>query len=157
MAEKINLGISDNIRTDIAKGLATALASSYTLYVKTHGFHWNVRGPQFAQLHAMFEEHYIDLATAVDDLAERIRALGFDAPGSYAQFAELSEIKEQTKVPAATAMVKELAADHESMARSLRKLAQVAGDAADEATAGLAADRITVHEKTAWMLRATAA
>jgi starvation-inducible DNA-binding protein len=155
MGEKIDTGISDNERKDIAAMLAAALAGSYTLYVKTHGFHWNVRGADFSALHALFEGQYQELAAAVDEIAERIRALGQDAPGSFAQFAKLSPIKEQTKVPAAAAMVKELMRDHETLARAFRKIAARAAEAGDEATNGLAGERIAAHEKTAWMLRAT--
>jgi starvation-inducible DNA-binding protein len=156
MAEKVTTGISDNARADLARTLSELLAGSYTLYVKTHGFHWNVRGPQFSTLHLLFETQYTELATAVDEIAERIRALGHDAPGSFAQFAKLSPIAEQTASLSAEAMVKELMADHEKLAKAFRKLASDASDADDEATAGLAADRVGIHEKTAWMLRATA-
>ena len=156
MAAKVKIGISDKKRAAIAQALARALAGSYVLYVKTHGFHWNVRGPHFAPLHALFETQYTELAVAVDELAERIRALGHEAPGSFAQFTQLSAIAEQIEVPAADGMVKELLGDHEKLAQAFRKLAGSAAKAGDEATAGLAADRVTVHEKTAWMLRATA-
>ncbi len=154
MSQQINIGISDEDRKAIADGLSRLLADSYTLYLKTHNYHWNVTGPMFTTLHLMFEEHYTELATAVDDIAERIRALGAFAPGSYKDFAILSTVEEADGVPAAMDMVAHLAADHETVVRTAREVIKIAGAADDEVTAGLVTDRMTIHEKTAWMLRA---
>jgi len=153
MSQQINIGINDNDRKEIAAGLSRLLADSYTLYLKTHNYHWNVTGPMFNTLHLMFETHYTELATAVDEIAERIRALGEFAPGSYKQFAALSTVEEADAVPAAMDMVRQLAADHETVVRTAREINKIAGNADDEVTLGLLADRMTVHEKTAWMLR----
>ncbi|MEN8722320.1 MAG: Dps family protein [Alphaproteobacteria bacterium] len=153
MSQKINIGISDNDRKAIADGMSRLLADSYTLYLKTHNYHWNVTGPMFNTLHLMFETHYTELATAVDDIAERIRALGAYAPGSYKEFAALSTVEEADGVPAAMDMVAQLAADHETVVRTAREVIIIAGKADDEVTAGLVTDRMTIHEKTAWMLR----
>lgn len=149
----INIGIPDKQRNDIARGLSRLLADSYTLYLKTHNFHWNVTGPHFQQLHLMFETHYNELALAVDLIAERIRALGVAAPGSYSQYAELSAVKEEKGVPSWQNMVKQLIEDHETVVRTCRTLLKTAQDAVDESTASLVGDRMGVHEKTAWMLR----
>ncbi|MCG8589506.1 MAG: DNA starvation/stationary phase protection protein [Proteobacteria bacterium] len=130
------------------------LADSYTLYLKTHNFHWNVKGPLFATLHTLFEQEYQELALAVDEIAERIRALGHPAPGSYTQFAELSQVKEAAGVPAAEDMIRQLAADQETIAATARELAEAAESASDPATGDLAVRRIEVHEKNAWMLNA---
>lgn len=154
MAQQVNIGIDETQRKDIAAGLSRLLAYSYTLYLKTHNYHWNVTGPMFNTLHLMFEEHYTELATAVDEIAERIRALGEYAPGSYKQFAELSEVKEADGIPTAMDMVADLAASHETVARTARSVLPLVDDANDEVTLGLLGDRMTVHEKTAWMLRA---
>ncbi len=153
MSQKINIGISDNDRKAIADGMSRLLADSYTLYLKTHNYHWNVTGPMFNTLHLMFETHYTELATAVDDIAERIRALGAYAPGNYKEFAALSTVEEADGVPAAMDMVAQLAADHETVVRTAREVIIIAGKADDEVTAGLVTDRMTIHEKTAWMLR----
>ena len=153
MSQQINIGINDHNRKDIAAGLSRLLADSYTLYLKTHNFHWNVTGPMFNTLHLMFETHYTELATAVDDIAERIRALGEYAPGSYKDFAALSSVKEADGVPAAMDMVAQLAEDHETVTRTAREVMAIVSDAGDEVSAGLLADRMTIHEKTAWMLR----
>lgn len=153
MSQQINIGISDEDRKQIAAGLSRLLADSYTLYLKTHNYHWNVTGPQFNTLHLMFETHYTELATAVDEIAERIRSLGEYAPGSYKQFSALSTVEEAGDVPAAMEMVAQLAADHETVTRTAREVIALANDADDEVSAGLLADRMTVHEKTAWMLR----
>ena len=150
---EIKSGIAARDRKAVADGLAHLLADSYTLYLKTHNFHWNVTGHMFQPLHTMFEEHYTELATAVDEIAERIRALGEPAPGSYRAFAELSSIADAEGVPAATDMVKELLAGHEAVAATARKVIPTAQTADDEVTVGLLIDRLTVHEKTAWMLR----
>jgi starvation-inducible DNA-binding protein len=130
------------------------LADTYTLYLKTHNYHWNVTGPMFNTLHLMFETQYTELALAVDLIAERIRALGFPAPGSYRQFAGLTSIQEDTTVPAAEQMIANLAKDQEAVVRTARSIFPVVDDAHDEPTADLLTQRMQVHEKTAWMLRA---
>jgi starvation-inducible DNA-binding protein len=150
---KIDIGISEEQRAEIADGLARLLADSYTLYLKTHNFHWNVKGPMFQTLHLMFEEQYNELATAVDEIAERIRALGFPAPGSYRQFAELTSVPEENGVPSAEEMIRQLVADQETVARTARSLVSLVDAAEDEPTADLLTQRMQVHEKTAWMLR----
>ena len=150
---KINIGIPEENRKEITKGLSRVLADSYTLYLKTHNYHWNVTGPMFQTLHTMFEEHYTELATAVDEIAERIRALGEFAPGSYTEFRELSSVKEATTVPAATDMVKDLVESHETVARTARTVFEAAEAGNDEASLDILTQRITLHEKTAWMLR----
>jgi starvation-inducible DNA-binding protein len=150
---QVNIGISEENRQEVAKGLSRLLADSYTLYLKTHNYHWNVTGPMFQQLHAMFEEHYTELAGAVDVIAERIRALGVYAPGSYAQFRELSSIKEETEVPKAEMMIENLLTAHETVIRTARSAFPAADEASDEATADLLTQRMQIHEKTAWMLR----
>lgn len=153
----INIGISEKNRLAIAEGLKHLLADSYTLYLQTHNFHWNVTGPQFRELHLMFEEHYTELAVAVDDIAERIRTLGVIAPGTYKAFAQLSSIEEVDDIPAAGAMVDILTQGHEVVVRTARKVLKAAQEADDESTAALVSDRMRIHEKTAWMLRATRA
>jgi starvation-inducible DNA-binding protein len=150
---KIDIGIDKKARKDIADGLSHLLADSYTLYLKTHNFHWNVTGPMFNTLHLMFEGQYTELATAVDEIAERIRALGHPAPGSYAQFTKLSKVKEETGTPSAEEMIKQLVEAHETVARTARQVFPVAEEANDEPTADLLTQRLQVHEKTAWMLR----
>jgi starvation-inducible DNA-binding protein len=150
---KIDIGISEKDRKAIAAGLAHVLADTYTLYLKTHNFHWNVTGPQFNTLHAMFMQEYTELWNAVDLVAERIRALGFPAPGSYAQFSKLTSIKEAEKVPSAKDMLKQLVAGHEAVARTARKVFPTAEGANDQPTIDLLTQRLDVHEKTAWMLR----
>lgn len=152
---QINIGISEQDRNTIAEGLKKLLADSYTLYLQTHNFHWNVVGPQFRELHLMFEEHYTELAVAVDDIAERIRTLGVNAPGTYKAFAQLSSIEEVEGVPEAKQMVSILLEGHEQVVRTCRDALKQAQDADDESTAALVSDRMRVHEKTAWMLRAT--
>ena len=151
---KIDIGISEADREAIADGLKKVLADSYTLYLQTHNFHWNVTGPQFRELHLMFEEHYTELAVAVDDIAERIRTIGFSAPGTYRAFAELSSIEEVDGVPEASEMVRLLTHGHEQVVKTCRSVLSIAQDADDESTAALVSDRMRVHEKTAWMLRA---
>ena len=151
---KIDIGISEDDRKDIAHGIATLLADSYTLYLQTHNFHWNVTGPQFRELHLMFEEHYTELAEAVDEIAERIRTLGVAAPGTYKAFAELSTIEEVDGVPEASEMVRLLCHGHEQVVKTSREVLKLAQEADDESTAALVSDRMRVHEKTAWMLRA---
>ena len=152
-APKIEIGISKDHRAEIAAGLSRLLADEYTLYLKTHNFHWNVTGPMFNTLHLMFETHYTEAALAVDLVAERIRALGFHAPGSYSQYAALASVKEATEVPEAMEMVRQLVADHETVSRTARSLFPAADEAHDEPTADLLTQRMQLHEKTAWMLR----
>ena len=153
-AATIDLGMADDARRDIAAGLSRLLADTYTLYLKTHNFHWNVTGPQFNSLHLMFETQYTELAVAVDDIAERIRALGAWAPGSYSDFARLSTVKEAVGTPTAEEMVADLAADQATVVRTARAVFPYADDASDEPTADLLTQRMQMHEKTAWMLRA---
>jgi starvation-inducible DNA-binding protein len=153
MSMNIDIGIDKDLRKEIGEGLSRLLADTYTLYLKTHNFHWNVTGPLFITLHLMFEEQYTELATAVDEIAERIRALGFPAPGSYAQFAELTRIHEETNVPAAEEMIRQLVQDQETVVRTARSVFPVVDKANDEPTADLLTQRMQVHEKTAWMLR----
>ncbi len=149
----IDIGIDEKERKAIADGLSRLLADTYTLYLKTHNYHWNVTGPMFNTLHLMFETQYNELALAVDLIAERIRALGVSAPGSYAAFAKLSSIQESDKVPGATDMIADLVKGQETVVRTARKIFPVADGAHDEATADLLTQRIQLHEKTAWMLR----
>lgn len=150
---KIEIGIPDEDRQIIAEGLKKVLADSYTLYLKTHNYHWNVTGPMFQTLHVMFEEHYNALFLAVDEIAERIRALGHFAPGSYHAYSKLTSIKEETDVPKATQMVENLVHGHETVARTARAVFPAAEKGSDEATLDLLTQRIQFHEKTAWMLR----
>ncbi len=150
----IDIGINEKDRIKITDGLKRLLADSYTLYLQTHNFHWNVTGPQFRELHLMFEEHYTELAIAVDDIAERIRTLDVAAPGTYKEFSELSSIKETRGVPAAKKMVETLTRGHEQVVKTCRDVLAPAQKAGDESTAALVSDRMRVHEKTAWMLRA---
>jgi len=149
----MDIGIDDKTRARIADGLAHLLADSYTLYIKTHGFHWNVTGPMFNTLHLMFMDQYTELWNALDLIAERIRALGHYAPGSYAQFAALSSIPEETGAPAATDMIRQLIAGQEAIVRTARGLFPVVDKASDEPTADLLTQRLQIHEKNAWMLR----
>ncbi len=151
---KIDIGIVEKDRVKVAEGLKKLLADSYTLYLQTHNFHWNVTGPQFRDLHLMFEEHYTELASAVDMIAERIRTLGVAAPGTYKAFAALSSIEEVEGVPASEEMTKLLNLGHEQVVRTAREVLSIAQEAGDESTASLVSDRMRVHEKTAWMLRA---
>ncbi len=151
---KIDIGINEQDRITIAQGLKRLLADSYTLYLQTHNFHWNVTGPQFRELHLMFEGHYTELALAVDEIAERIRTLDVPAPGTYTAFAELSSIKETEDVPSARDMVEILTCGHEQVVRTCREVLPPAQHAGDESTVALVSDRMRVHEKTAWMLRA---
>ena len=149
----IDIGIDEKDRAAIAKGLSALLADTYTLYLTTHNFHWNVTGPMFNTLHLMFETQYNELWNAVDPVAERIRALGYPAPGSYSEFAKLSSIPESKGVPEAMDMVRELVAGHEAVTRTARSLFPDVDKAADEPTADLLTQRMDIHEKTAWMLR----
>lgn len=149
----IDIGISRENREAIATQLSKLLADTYSLYLKTHGFHWNVTGPQFNSLHAMFEEQYNTLWLAADELAERIRTLDMYAPGSYSQFGKLTSIREETSVPAWQDMVAQLVEGHETLAATARETFRVASEAGDEGTADIATGRMKDHEKTAWMLR----
>jgi starvation-inducible DNA-binding protein len=151
---QIDIGIPDAERQAIAEGISRVLADTYTLYLKTHNFHWNVEGPMFNTLHLMFEAQYTELALAVDLIAERIRALGFPAPGSYREFAELSSIEDAAGRPSAMEMIAQLAKDQETVVRTARQVFALAAEAHDEPTADLLTQRMQVHEKTAWMLRA---
>ena len=153
-APTINIGISDKDRASIAKGLSHLLADTYTLYLTTHNFHWNVTGPMFNTLHQMFMVQYTELWTAVDPIAERIRSLGHPAPGSYAQFSKLASVPDAPSAPPkALEMVRILVTGHEAVARTARQLFPLADKASDEPTADLLTQRLTVHEQTAWMLR----
>ena len=149
----IDIGISKKDRKTVADGLSKLLADTYTLYLKTHNFHWNVEGPMFNTLHLMFETQYNELALAVDAIAERIRALGHPAPGSYAAYAKLSSIKEETGVPKAEEMIRQLVDGQEAVARTARAVFPAVEKAGDEPTADLLTQRMQIHEKTAWMLR----
>jgi len=153
MAVAIDIGIADKERKKIADGLSRLLADTYTLYLKTHNYHWNVEGPMFQTLHTMFELQYTELALAVDLIAERIRALGRYAPGSYAQYAKLSSIKEETGVPGAQDMIKDLVKGNEAVSKTARAIFPVVEKSSDEPTADLLTQRMQTHEKTAWMLR----
>ncbi|HKY38648.1 MAG TPA: Dps family protein [Polyangiaceae bacterium] len=150
---KIDIGIEAGKREEIARGLSCVLADTYTLYLETHNFHWNVTGPMFQTLHIMFETQYTELALAVDLVAERIPALGFPAPGSYRQFAELSAIKDVDGVPRAQDMIRLLVEGHETVARTAREVFRSAEGVSDQPTCDLLTQRMQVHEKTAWMLR----
>ena len=150
---KIDIGIPEKDRKVIAAGLSRLAADNFTLYLKTHFFHWNVTGPMFQTLHLMFETQYNELWLASDATAERVRALGFPAPGTYEEFAKLTVIKSSKGIPKAVDMIKELVAGHEATAKTARALFAPADKAGDEATADLLTQRIQIHEKTAWMLR----
>lgn len=149
----MDIGISVPDRKALAEGLSRVLADSFTLYLKTHNFHWNVTGPMFQTLHVLFMDHYTEQWNALDDIAERIRALGHPAPGSHKQFLALSSIKEETKVPDAREMIAQALAAQEAVARTARSVLPVAEKAADQVTLDLLTQRLTVHEKNAWMLR----
>ncbi len=149
----VNIGISDKDRKKIAEGLSKLLADTYTLYLKTHNFHWNVTGPMFNTLHLMFEAQYTELALAVDSIAERIRALGYPAPGTYKEYAKLSSIAEEEGVPEATDMIRKLVEGQEAVVRTARSIFPVIDAAGDEPSADLLTQRMQTHEKTAWMLR----
>lgn len=153
-APAINIGMSEKDRAAIAAGLSKLLADTYTLYLTTHNFHWNVTGPMFNTLHAMFMAQYTELWNAVDPIAERIRSLGHPAPGSYGQFGKLSSISDApAKPPKALEMVRVLVDGHEAVARTARSVFPLAAKADDQPTADLLTQRLDVHEKTAWMLR----
>ena len=149
----IDIGIEERDRREIADGLARLVADTYTLYLKTHNFHWNVTGPMFQPLHLMFEAQYTELAAAVDPIAERIRALGFPAPGSYREFGRLTSIPEEEGVPSAEEMIRRLVAGQEAVIRTARALVSAAERAEDQTTLALLAQRLAIHEKNAWMLR----
>jgi starvation-inducible DNA-binding protein len=153
MKSKIDIGISEKGREEISKGLAHFLADSYTLYLKTHNYHWNVTGPQFQTLHLMFETQYTELAEAVDQIAERIRALGVKAPGSYQEFSKLTSVKESPGEQNATHMIADLVTSHEQVIRTARGLFNVVNECDDQPTNDLLTQRLQIHEKTAWMLR----
>jgi starvation-inducible DNA-binding protein len=150
---ELNIGISNEDRQEIASALSKLLADSYTLYLKTHNFHWNVEGPQFNTLHLMFEQHYTELAMAVDEIAERIRALGIKAPGSYSAYAELTSIDEASGEESAEQMIRQLVFGQEAVVRTARSALKPAAAAGDEPTADLLTQRMQIHEKNAWMLR----
>ncbi len=152
-APQIDIGIDEQQRQSIADGLSRLLADTYTLYLKTHNFHWNVTGPMFNTLHLMFEAQYNELSLAVDGIAERIRALGFPAPGTYSAYAKLSSIEETEGVPTAEEMIKLLVEGQEAVVRTARQVFPTVDEANDEPTADLLTQRMQVHEKTAWMLR----
>ena len=149
----VELGIPDKQRKNICAGLSMLLADSYMLYIKTHNYHWNVEGPMFNTLHVMFMEQYTELWTSLDLIAERIRALGEYAPGSYKEFAKLTSIEESEKVPKADKMILELLKGHEFVTQTARSLYPLAEEGSDEVTMDLLTQRMQVHEKTAWMLR----
>ncbi len=153
MSQTVKTGIADEQLEEIVHGLSRVLADSYSLYLKTHNYHWNVVGPMFHSLHTMFMDEYSELALAVDEIAERIRALGAPAPGTYRQFAELSVVPEDTDVPEADEMVRRLVAAHEATARTIRETLPIAEGAPDQVSTDLLVRRLDVHEKTAWMLR----
>jgi starvation-inducible DNA-binding protein len=150
---ELNIGIDSQDRRDIAAGLSKLLADSYSLYLKTHNYHWNVTGPQFNTLHQMFEQQYTELAPAIDEIAERIRALGIKAPGSYSAYAELTSIAEGTGEEGAEEMIRQLVIGQEAVARTAREVFPAAEKADDEPTADLLTQRMQIHEKNAWMLR----
>ncbi len=150
---ELNTGIPEKDREKIAGGLSTLLADSYTLYLKTHNYHWNVRGPLFNTLHQMFEQQYTELAAAVDEIAERIRALGVTAPGSYTEFGELTSIQEGSGGESAEEMIRQLVIGQETVVRTAREAFPAADAAHDEPTADLLTQRMQIHEKNAWMLR----
>jgi starvation-inducible DNA-binding protein len=152
-APQIDIGIKDRDREKIAEGLARVLADTYSLYLKTHNFHWNVEGPMFNTLHLMFMDQYTELWNALDAIAERIRSLGLPAPGTHSEFARLTSIDETAGVPEAMEMVRLLVSGHEAVARTARAAFPAAEKGGDESTADLLTQRLQIHEKTAWMLR----
>ncbi len=149
----MDIGIKEEDRKAIADGLCCLLADSYTLYMKTHNYHWNVTGPMFNTLHAMFMDQYTEIWNALDEIAERIRALGFYAPGTYKEFVKLASIEETEGVPSATEMIKDLMKGQEAVSKTARKIFPLVEKAADEPTADLLTQRMQIHEKNAWMLR----
>ncbi|MDB5450759.1 MAG: ferritin DPS-family binding protein [Phenylobacterium sp.] len=155
MSVAINTGLDPKAREDVAAGLSKLLADTYAVYLKTHGYHWNVRGPNFASLHALFMEQYTEMWNAIDDVAERIRALGAFAPQGYRTFANLSGVQDGDPEQGAEGMLAELVRDHETLIATARATLPRAQEATDEVTASLISDRLTAHEKHAWMLRAS--
>jgi starvation-inducible DNA-binding protein len=155
MSVAINTGLDPKAREDVAAGLSKLLADTYAVYLKTHGYHWNVRGPNFASLHALFMEQYTEMWNAIDDVAERIRALGAFAPQGYRTFANLSGVQDGDPERGAEGMLAELVRDHETLIATARATLPRAQEATDEVTASLISDRLTAHEKHAWMLRAS--
>jgi starvation-inducible DNA-binding protein len=153
MAKTIDTGISAQQRAAVARGLSRLLADTYVLYLKTHGFHWNVEGPMFQTLHQMFMDQYTEAWNAIDPIAERIRALGHYAPGSYREYAKLASIEEASGVPKAEKMVRELIGGQEAVARTARSVLPLADEANDQPTLDLLTQRLDIHEKNAWMLR----
>ncbi len=154
-ATNLDMGISESAREAIVEGLSRLLADTYTLYLKTHNFHWNVTGPRFQSLHLMFEQQYTELALAVDSVAERIRTLGYPAPGTYSDYARLSSIEETSGVPDAETMIRLLVVGNESVAKTARSILPIAAEPNDEVTVDLLVQRMQIHEKTAWMLRSS--
>jgi starvation-inducible DNA-binding protein len=150
---EINIGINEQDRKAIAAGLSKLLADSYILFLKTHNYHWNVTGPMFQTLHTMFEQQYTELFTAVDEIAERIRALGEKAPGSFQAFHQLSQISEENGTPSANEMIENLVLGQEAVAKTAREISKIADEASDEPTLDLLTQRMQIHEKNAWMLR----
>lgn len=150
---KIDIGISEKDRKDVAHGLSKLLADTYTLYLKTHNFHWNVEGPMFQTLHVMFMGQYTEMWNALDLIAERIRSLGHYAPGTYGEFVKLTSIKETKSVPKATKMIEELIQGNEAVIKTARSVFQSAESAKDQTTMDVLTQRLDIHEKTAWMLR----
>ncbi|MEX0904133.1 MAG: Dps family protein [Balneolaceae bacterium] len=150
---KVHIGISEEHREKIADGLSRVLADTYMVYLKTHNYHWNVTGKFFHSLHEQFEEQYTELAEAIDEIAERIRAIGFRAPGSFHEFKELTSIEEDTDQPDALEMVRRLAVDNETILRTAREILPICNEAGDEATTDIITQRLHLHSKTAWMLR----
>lgn len=150
---KIDIGISDKDRKLVASGLSKLLADTYTLYLKTHSFHWNVEGPMFQTLHVMFMGQYTEMWNALDIIAERIRSLGHYAPGTYSEFVKLTSIKESKSIPKATKMIEELIQGHEAVIKTTREIFSAAEDAKDQTTMDVLTQRLDIHEKTAWMLR----
>lgn len=149
----IQIGISEKDRKEISACLSKLLADTFVLYLKTHNFHWNVTGPQFHTLHVMFMEQYTEQWNALDTIAERIRALGYPAPGTFKEYGKLASIKEESGVPNSDEMIRQLVEGNEAVAKTAREAFRAASSADDEPTAGLCADRMEIHEKTAWMLR----
>jgi starvation-inducible DNA-binding protein len=150
---EVNIGISQANRVEIAKGLSRLLADTYTLFLKTHNYHWNVTGPMFSTLHTMFEQQYNELFTAVDEIAERIRALGEIAPGSFPDYQKLAAVKSAEGVPPASEMIRQLVLDNETVVRTAREIIPVVSQSDDAPTEDLIIQRMQIHEKTAWMLR----
>lgn len=151
--KNIDIGIHEANREKIVQRLNVLLANTYTLYLQTHNFHWNVTGVMFRELHLMFEEQYMELATAVDEIAERIRTLGMPAPGTYKAFSKLSTIEEIESIPPAEHMLEILTHGHEEIVKQCRQILLISQDIDDESSSSLISDRMRVHEKTAWMLR----